>query len=79
MLLDKNNKPLWRTKNTIGQSWTSNRAQESRKGNRYLVEVVILIDQLLQLALDGEYSFCWELKLHQRHSCFFEMFQEAYF
>ena len=78
MLGDTNGSHLWPTSKTKGQFETHDRAW-GVEGRLHLVEVVVLIDQLLQLTLYWEYSFYGELELDQRHSCFFEVFQEAYF
>lgn len=62
MPLDRSGSHLWPTAGEKSQPSTLGPGE--REWRRHLVEVVILIDQLLQLALDVEYSFCWEFKFH---------------
>jgi hypothetical protein len=45
----------------------------------YLVQVVVGVDQLLQLALDVHQLLLWKLKLDQRNSRILEVLEEANF
>lgn len=55
---------LWLTTKTNCQPSDERQGPGEMKGRTYFVEVVILIDQLLQLALYREYAFCWEFKFN---------------
>lgn len=45
----------------------------------YLVQIIVLSNELLELRLDVDDLGCWELELDDRHTGFFQMFQEPDF
>ena len=49
------------------------------EGKGYLVQIIVLSDELLELGLDVDDLGCWELELDDRHTGFFQMFQEPDF
>ena len=49
------------------------------EGKGYLVQIIVLSDELLQLGLHVDDLGCWELELDDRHTGFFQVFQEPDF